>query len=396
MRLIFVFFLTCLPLAAQAKTWIVDGNGSGQFTDIQPAVDAANRGDRIHVLPGIYSSVQINKGLILTADQGAKMGHMSVPHSWLPASLQVTNLPSTDLFVCAGLNIEGHVSISGCAGRVHFQSLQIERASFSGIWSGPPTTIANSQATSFHTVSISGTPSVINSTTSFESCTLTGWIGGTYPNPLTTTPGLTISNGKVTITGGSVHGENGWVHVHGCAPESVSPSVGLDIVSGSVSITSGALIEGGDQIVIGVGYGRKAGAMDIGSAGTAIVDPSVSLVLGVFGKQPQLRTIPALVVAAPTAGTTIAARIEATAGTAVGLLVSFAGRPAFSQFGALWMSSSVLIPLGSGRTASTGDWSVSVPMSGTLHPKGSTFTLQGIVTGQAGLELTTPATITVM
>ncbi len=136
--------------------------------------------------------------------------------------------------------------------------------------------------------------------------------------------------------------------------------------------------------------------MSIWFAGTAILDPSVSRVRGVSGKQPQLRAIPALVASAPNAGTAIVARIKAPPHTTVGLLVSFAGRPAVSPFGTLWMSTSVLIPLGSGSTVWTGDWRVSVPMNGTLHPKGSTSTLQGVVAGQAGLELTTPATITVM
>ncbi len=376
--------ITCLPVAAQGKNWIVDANGSGHFTDIQDAVNAAARGDWIHVLPGSYSSVQISKGLILTADQGAEIGNFMLGQ---PGSVQVSNLPSADLFVCAGFEISGPISVTGCAGRVHFQS-STTKLGFP--WS-LPSTITNSQATSFHTVSIHGA-SVTNSTTSFESCVLEGWMatgtGGVA------WPGLTINSGKVTITGGSVLGQATMQNPFtGGGPY---PSVGIAVLDGSVSITGGAKVEGGDQIVVVFGVANPARAMQINSTGNAVIDPSVTLLRGTSGKQPEFRVIPALVVAAPKAGAAIAARIDAPAGTAVGLLVSFAGRPAFSQFGTLWMSPSVLIPLGSGSTASTGDWSVSVPMNGTLHPMGSTFTLQGIVAGRAGLELTTPATITVM
>ena len=44
-----LFFVPASTLAAQT-TWVVSNRGGGQFTEIQPAIDAAQPGDRIEVL----------------------------------------------------------------------------------------------------------------------------------------------------------------------------------------------------------------------------------------------------------------------------------------------------------------------------------------------------------
>lgn len=46
--------LSAVPLAA--ATWRVELNGSGDFTDIQPAVDAAAAGDTIRIGPGRFAT----------------------------------------------------------------------------------------------------------------------------------------------------------------------------------------------------------------------------------------------------------------------------------------------------------------------------------------------------
>jgi hypothetical protein len=50
--------LLCLPMTGQARTWIVERDGSGDFTTIQPAVDAAAPGDSICIGPGEYTEFQ--------------------------------------------------------------------------------------------------------------------------------------------------------------------------------------------------------------------------------------------------------------------------------------------------------------------------------------------------
>jgi hypothetical protein len=56
-RVLSVFLI---PLgAASATQWIVAADGSGQFTDIQPAVDVAQSGDVIRVLAGSYGAIDL-------------------------------------------------------------------------------------------------------------------------------------------------------------------------------------------------------------------------------------------------------------------------------------------------------------------------------------------------
>ncbi len=55
------------PLAAQ-KTIVVDDSGGADFTDVQPAIDAANPGDVVRIRHGVYGSANITKGIRLLAD----------------------------------------------------------------------------------------------------------------------------------------------------------------------------------------------------------------------------------------------------------------------------------------------------------------------------------------
>jgi len=55
-----------------AKIWIVDGSGAGDFIRIQEAIDAADNGDTIEVMPGIfYERLLVNKSVTLTGYNGS-------------------------------------------------------------------------------------------------------------------------------------------------------------------------------------------------------------------------------------------------------------------------------------------------------------------------------------
>ena len=56
--------LLASAMSAQGTVWTVDFDGSGDFDEIQPAVDAAADGDVILVAPGGYAPFRISgKGL---------------------------------------------------------------------------------------------------------------------------------------------------------------------------------------------------------------------------------------------------------------------------------------------------------------------------------------------
>jgi hypothetical protein len=58
---VFTFLLILATHRLEATTWIVATDGSGDFTEIQPAVDAASDGDIILVRDGTYKGVVVSK-----------------------------------------------------------------------------------------------------------------------------------------------------------------------------------------------------------------------------------------------------------------------------------------------------------------------------------------------
>lgn len=71
----------------QARTWVVDDSGydcpDADFTDIQPAVDAASPGDTVMVCPGVYSPVVVRTdGLtIVSLEDRERRGMHTIVHA---------------------------------------------------------------------------------------------------------------------------------------------------------------------------------------------------------------------------------------------------------------------------------------------------------------------------
>ena len=86
-------FLFLAPPLASSKTWIVDDDGGPgvDFTDIQPAIDAAAPGDLIVVRNGDYNGFILFKDLILAADTG----RLNREVGWKPALDLETGLDAT-------------------------------------------------------------------------------------------------------------------------------------------------------------------------------------------------------------------------------------------------------------------------------------------------------------
>ena len=68
-----VITLLALSTDAEAKTWIVDEQGNGDFTTIQEAVDIANTSDTIRVYQGVYfENVLVNRSMTLIGNGSEK------------------------------------------------------------------------------------------------------------------------------------------------------------------------------------------------------------------------------------------------------------------------------------------------------------------------------------
>jgi hypothetical protein len=112
-RTLFLTLLTVtgvVPLSgASANEWVVAADGSGQFTDIQPAVDAAQSGDVIWVLPGLYGVVDIIQKTLRVIGAGAE--------STTVGSVSIGAVPP-GIAVLSGMTIAQQTSITANQGTV--------------------------------------------------------------------------------------------------------------------------------------------------------------------------------------------------------------------------------------------------------------------------------------
>lgn len=67
----FLVLVLTAPLSARADVWVVDASGAGDFSELQPAIDAASDGDVLRVRTGSYGPALIEaKGLVVGAEPG--------------------------------------------------------------------------------------------------------------------------------------------------------------------------------------------------------------------------------------------------------------------------------------------------------------------------------------
>src|SRR5512145_1991521 len=107
MKCMIIVFAAALTLVgpALAKTWIVAKDGSGDFTEVQPAIDAAQPGDVIVVRDGTYGMAWIKEGITLV---GAGAGRTSLQTAdFDDVAIAITNLPSGQRATVANLTAEG-------------------------------------------------------------------------------------------------------------------------------------------------------------------------------------------------------------------------------------------------------------------------------------------------
>ena len=124
------------PLAAQT-TWVVDRQGTGQFTKIQDAIDVAAPGDRIEVLgTGTYAGFRCSKGLDIEALGGAILTPQQIPIQQGPVivlqdgpCIEVRDVPGGEHVLVVGFTTgpvnDTAVEVAGCAGPVLFEKLLV-------------------------------------------------------------------------------------------------------------------------------------------------------------------------------------------------------------------------------------------------------------------------------
>ena len=102
-----IWTLMLLPQAADARTWLVRQDGSGDCTTIQACCDSAGWGDTVLVAPGTYAEhVDMEEPLVLVSDEGPLATIIAAPSTF--ASVVIMRRPG----VVDGFTIrDGHLSV---------------------------------------------------------------------------------------------------------------------------------------------------------------------------------------------------------------------------------------------------------------------------------------------
>jgi hypothetical protein len=116
--------------ANAGKTWRVDDDGGPgvDFTDIQPAIDAASAGDFILIAPGTYQGFTLDKGLSLVGPPDRSCV--------VRTALEVAGLAAAERAVLSGMMVDpgpgyadGGIVVASTAGPVILDNLEVLRTS---------------------------------------------------------------------------------------------------------------------------------------------------------------------------------------------------------------------------------------------------------------------------
>jgi hypothetical protein len=121
-----VVFASLASLHASADVIVVDANGAGNFSQIQPAVDAAADGDTILIRSGAYGTFVVSdKELTIVGDTGAdvqitgavRCRNLSDGKTLVLENLIATGIVDGNLYTTSGLSLtnnRGHVRVEAC------------------------------------------------------------------------------------------------------------------------------------------------------------------------------------------------------------------------------------------------------------------------------------------
>lgn len=155
-------------LASVGDVWVVDQGGTGQFTEIQPAIDAAADGDTILVRSGNYVDwtdflIQA-KGISLIAEQGHSVH--------LTGGVIVSNLAAGQTTLLSGLDVQPIAPVTEGLTLANNQGMVIaENCSFRGV-------AGFTGGSGTGTAGLSGAQIYNCAVISFASCSFLGGRGG--------------------------------------------------------------------------------------------------------------------------------------------------------------------------------------------------------------------------
>ena len=343
-----------LPSLASAQRVIVVGAG-GQFSTIQPAIQAAQPGDVVIVRSGTYPAFFVDRGITVIGE-GATL---TVPVHY--PSINVSNIPPGQRAVVRG-GFTGfpllNVSVRDSGGHVHLQGLSVQL--FAG-------NCAHLTVSGMNTMGSARTFSITDSKALIRQC------------QLECSNSLQLQNSSVVIAESTVRGLGNLLF----------PGTAVTLNGGSLTVAGAA-----DTVLTATG--AQWPAIDV-VAGTVVLEPAVTLQPS--GTAPPVRggtvlsqRVPSVLIDfAPNGFTT---RLHAPGALRGHTLLSLPlpGSVAL-PFGDLWLDPLHLV-LDSGSMPASGIRTSSTVVLPPGLPPGITIVVQGLVAQPTGIQLSTAAVMT--
>jgi len=363
-------------LCAQ-RLWIVDANnGPGtDFTDLAPAIAAANPGDRILVRAGVFLyPINIQKGITILGDIQVRPD--------LGPNLTIANIPPGQSVVLSQVDVRttlqgpGVVAVQNCQGAVHLDSCNF-----------PKTVVTDSKlvtAVDCEGSSIAITNSeVILNRANFQAG---GYFITTFP------PALSARNAKVSIADSFIKGDSGTFVIQACY-FSRHPNIAMSLDNSEVVFYGdGNVVHGGANGDRTHCWIEQADAIQSTNGSKITLTPGMRRFGAITGSY-TLSTVPnpALIAVWPRISTTMRVDVHGTPYSSIGLFASLPALPYATSFGTLYLDPAACWWLTNAVTDGLGFWGIDYTIP-TSVPRGLSVLFQAAVVDSANvLRVTTPS-----
>ncbi len=350
--------LSAAALGAQ-QSWIVDPNGTGQFTSLAPAIAASNPGDLILLRGGgSYSAVHLVDKPLQIIGEG-------------PTRSSVQSL------VQSGQTVMGTSSYRG----FDVQEIRLEQPTTMADLRVRAIAVTNGAVLAAHDCDVGSSWSttpwfgpalvVVAGTATLNDCRVRGNLP-TLANPLFCThwpsPGLAVQPSS-TLTLSDCVVEGGPDTTVFCSSPPAPPGVGI-VANGTVRVTRSDIRGGARQ------NGVRVAAVSVGPTGVVLHDASATFDPPSF--QPTLEFLPGTVASDALPGQTIFASAVSQPGLPAALIAGLGLRaPTPTGLGEAWVAPNAFVVLAIGLTDGTGKLDSSVVLPPT-SPRGLPITFQGL------------------
>ena len=363
--------LVCSALGQ--RLWIVDANnGPGtDFTDLAPALAAANPGDTIMTRWGAFQyPITITKGITIISDVDLRNS--------LGSPVTIMNIPAGQSVTIAAMSMQNifqyGVIIKNCQGPVHLDTCTLTDVQISNC------KLVTAVDCTGSTFAVDNSELILNR----GSIQVSGF--GPYP------PALTVRNAKVSIADSFIMGDNGTFVIQACH-FSRNPNIAMSLDNSEVVFYGdGNVLAGGANGNELHCWTKQADAIQRINGSKITLTPGMRRFGAITGSY-TLSTVPnpALIAVWPRISTTMRVDVHGTPYSSIGLFASLPALPYATSFGTLYLDSAACWWLTNAVTDGLGFWGIDYTIPASV-PRGLSVLFQAAVVDSANvLRVTTPS-----